>query len=188
LRLASGFALDPATGENPNVGRGDRNMAERRRKFWGWGYEDQGPNLEQQRHMAERMGKRFGLGPLEITPPPTESELNLRAPRVSPPDSLASICTSAAYDRALHSYGSSFRDVVRAFRRHFPNPFDVVAYPRDEAQLTRVLEWCDGANLAAAPFGGGSSVVGGVEPPAGDRYRGAVSIDLKHLDRVLEVD
>lgn len=163
-------------------------MAERRRKFWGWGYEDQGPNLEQQRHMAERMGKRFSLDPLEITPPPKESELSLRPPRIVPPDALASICTSATYDRALHSYGSSFRDVVRAFRRYFPNPFDVVAYPRDEAQLVRVLEWCDSANLAAAPFGGGSSVVGGVEPPAGDRYRGAVSIDLKHLDRVLEVD
>ena len=163
-------------------------MPERRRKFWGWGYEDQGPNLEQQRHMAERMGKRFALGPLEITPPPRESELNLRPPRIAPPDSLASICTNATYDRALHSYGSSFRDVVRAFRRYFPNPFDVVAYPHDEAQLIQVLEWCDSANLAAAPFGGGSSVVGGVEPPAGDRYRGAVSIDLKHLDRVLEVD
>ena len=163
-------------------------MAERRRKFWGWGYEDQGPNPEQQRHMAERMAKRFDLGALEITPPPTESELDLRPPRIAPPDSLASICTSAAYDRALHSYGSSFRDVVRAFRRYFPNPFDVIAYPRNEEELIRVLEWCDRGNIAAVPFGGGSSVVGGVEPPSGDRYRAAVSIDLKNLNRVLEVD
>ncbi len=42
-------------------------MAEnRKRKFWGWGYEDQGPTPEQQKHMAERMAKRFGLGPLEL--------------------------------------------------------------------------------------------------------------------------
>ena len=47
-----------------------------------------------------------------------------------------------------------------------------------------MLEWCDGANIAAVPYGGGSSVVGGVEPPDGDRYRGAVSIDLMHLDKV----
>ena len=51
-----------------------------------------------------------------------------------------------------------------------------------------MLEWCDGAKIAAVPYGGGSSVVGGVEPPDGDRYRGAVSIDLMHLDKVVEVD
>ena len=52
----------------------DSAMAEnRKRKFWGWGYEDQGPTPEQQKHMAERMAKRFGIGPLELTPPPKES-------------------------------------------------------------------------------------------------------------------
>jgi len=46
-------------------------MAEqRKRKFWGWGYEDQHPNAEQQKHIGERVAKRFGLGPLTITPPP----------------------------------------------------------------------------------------------------------------------
>ncbi len=163
-------------------------MAERRRKFWGWGYEDQGPNPEQQKHMAERMAARFGLSELPITPPPTESELKLRAPRAAAPAALSEICSSSTYERALHSYGRGFGDIVRAFRRDFSNPFDVVAYPRDERDIVRLLEWCDGAKLAAVPFGGGSSVVGGVEPPKGDRLRGAVSIDLSKLDRVLEVD
>ena len=163
-------------------------MAERRRKFWGWGYEDQGPNPEQQQRMAERMSKRFELGPLAITPPPRESELNLRAPRVLPPPALSSICSTSTYDRAGHSYGKSFRDKVRAFRRFYPNPHDVVTFPRTEQDVVRVLEWCDSAGIAASPYCGGSSVTGGVEPPAGDRWRGSVSIDLKHLDRVLEVD
>ena len=115
-------------------------MAERRRKFYGWGYEDQGPTPEQQRHMAERMSKRFDLGPLTITPAPRESELNLRVPRVLPPDSLAEICSISTYDRAAHSYGRGFRDIVRAFRRFFPNPIDFVAFPRNEHELIRVLE------------------------------------------------
>src|SRR5215469_9174936 len=117
-------------------------MAERRRKFWGWGYEDQGPNPEQQKHMAARMAKRFGLASLEITPPPTEAELKLRAPRVKVPDALKEICSTSIYDRAGHSYGKSFRDGVRAFQRDFSNPFDVVAFPRSEQELIRVLEWC----------------------------------------------
>jgi alkyldihydroxyacetonephosphate synthase len=163
-------------------------MAERRRKFWGWGYEDQGPNAEQRSRMAERMARRYGLSELTITPPPTEAELNLRAPRVKPPDTLAPICSSSTYDRAAHTYGRGFRDLVRAFRRDYGNPFDVVAFPRNEQDLVRVLEWCDGANLAAVPFGGGSSVMGGVEPPPDGSYRGTVSIDLGRLDKVLEVD
>jgi alkyldihydroxyacetonephosphate synthase len=163
-------------------------MAERRRKFWGWGYEDQGLDAEQQKHVAERLAKRFGLGPVEVAPPPKESELNLRAPRVAIPDSLKKFGSTSTYDRAGHSYGKSFRDGVRAFRRHYPNPPDVVAFPRNEAELIRVLEWCDRAKIAASPYGGGSSVTGGVEPPAGDRWGAAVSIDLGRLDRVLEVD
>ena len=164
-------------------------MAEqRKRKFWGWGYEDQGPNPEQQKHMAERMAKRFGLGPLELTPPPKESELNLRAPRIKPPAALEAICSTSIHDRAGHTYGKSSGDIRRAFRRHYPNPIDVVAFPRDEHDLMRILEWCDGSRLVAVPYGGGSSVVGGVEPPDDDRYRGSVSIDLMHLDKVVEVD
>jgi alkyldihydroxyacetonephosphate synthase len=158
-------------------------MAERRRKFWGWGYEDQGPNPEQQKKMAERMANRFGLGELTIMPHPTEAELNLRPPRVRPPDLLGPIFSASAYDRAGHTYGRGFRDLVRAYRRYYPNPFDLVAYPRDEQELVRVLEWCGRERIAASPYGGGSSVVGGVEPPDQGDYRGAVSIDLSRLDR-----
>ena len=64
----------------------------------------------------------------------------------------------------------------------------MVAHPRDEDELEAVLEWCQSANAAVIPFGGGTSVVGGVEARVGDRYDGAVAIDLKAMDRVLEVD
>ena len=49
----------------------------------------------------------------------------------------------------------------------FDDPPDLVAHPSDEAELERVLAWCEEAAAAAIPFGGGTSVVGGVEPPAG---------------------
>ena len=51
-----------------------------------------------------------------------------------------------------------------------------------------MLEWCSESDIAAIPYGGGTSVVGGVEPRVGDGYAGAVTIDLGALDRVLEVD
>ena len=51
-----------------------------------------------------------------------------------------------------------------------------------------MLGWCADTGAAAIPYGGGTSVVGGVEPDVGDGYAGAVTIDLGALDRVLEVD
>jgi alkyldihydroxyacetonephosphate synthase len=160
----------------------------RRQKFWGWGWEDEEPTREQQQRMAQLLAARFGLPDLVIEAPPQIDELKLRPARVSPPVELAAVCSTEPYDRAGHSYGKAFRDVVRAFRRHYPNPPDVVAFPRTEQDIVALLDWCTEAGVAAIPYGGGSSVVGGVEPRDTELYRGVVSIDLRKLDRVLEVD
>ena len=58
----------------------------------------------------------------------------------------------------------------------------------NEEDIVDLYDWCSRHNLAAVPYGGGTSVVGGVNPPEHDRYRGTVTIDLKHFDKVLEVD
>src|SRR5277367_5963929 len=99
--------------KNSRVTRINPMAENRKRKFWGWGYEDQGPTPEQQKHMAERMAKRFDLPELKLTPPPTEAELNLRAPRVQPPASLKDICSTSTHERAGHSYGKGSRDIIR---------------------------------------------------------------------------
>ena len=87
-----------------------------------------------------------------------------------------------------HALGKAYRDVVRGFRGQIDAPPDLVARPRDEAEVEAVLAWCADQDAAAVPFGGGTSVVGGIEPRIGDEYAGAVTIDLGALDRVLEVD
>lgn len=163
-------------------------MGTQRRKFWGWGYEFDGPNADQRQAIAEAFAARFRTGPLAIVEPPRVDEIELRRPRLSPPATLASLCSQAPEDRAAHTYGKGFRDVVRAFRRDYSNPPDVVAFPRSETEVAALLDWCSSARAVAIPYGGGSSVVGGVELPRDDRYAGAVSIDLSHLDRVLEID
>jgi alkyldihydroxyacetonephosphate synthase len=160
----------------------------RRRKHWGWGYEDQQPTPEQVRDAAAGIRSHLGFEPLEAEEPVALSELELPAPRLEPPASLGDLCSADPHDRASHAYGRSYRDIVRAFRGRFDHPPDVVARPRDEDDVRRLLEWCADARAAAIPYGGGTSVVGGVEPAVGDAYAGAVSIDLSQLDRVLEVD
>ena len=156
-----------------------------KRSFWAWGMEADEPTLEQMKTAAEELASRYKVG---LTPvaPPRASDLSLRKPRITPPSSLASICGSDDCDRAVHTYGRSFRDRIRAFNLDFPNPPDVVARPRNEQEVEAVLEWCSSSGHAAIPFGGGSSTVAGFEPPEG--YDGIVTIDLEGLGQVLEID
>lgn len=159
-----------------------------RRRFWGWGVDGQGPTREQHERLAVTVAQRLGTEPLSIIDPPTIDELDLRAPRVSAPTTLAALCTDDPTERAGHTYGKSFRDVWRGLHRQFPEPPDLVALPRTDDDVRALLDWCASERIAAIPYGGGSSVVGGVECAVGDDHRGAVSIDLRHLDQVVEVD
>ncbi len=161
----------------------------RRLKHWGWGYEDEQPGPDELRATAGLVAGRLGFGNPRPRSPVPLSAVALPSPRLRPPERLAPICRSDTYERVLHAYGRSYRDVVRAFAGEFPHPPDVVARPRTEAECAEVLDWALGAGAALIPFGGGTSVVGGVEPAlAPDAFRGVVTVDLRALDRVLEVD
>ncbi|MED5587208.1 MAG: FAD-binding oxidoreductase, partial [Chloroflexota bacterium] len=156
-----------------------------KRSFWAWGHESDEPTAEQMKTAADELSKRYRVN-LDPVAPPRPSDISLRKPRISPPSSLAGICVSDDHDRAVHTYGRSFRDRIRAFNLDFPNPPDVVVRPRNEQEIEAVLEWCSSSGHAAIPFGGGSSTVAGFEPP--DGYDGIVTIDLEGLDQVLEID
>jgi alkyldihydroxyacetonephosphate synthase len=161
---------------------------QRRRKHWGWGYEDEQPSLEDLRETAPFVIERLGFGSTDPEQPVPLSEVALPTPRLRPPAPLQAICATDPHERALHSYGRSYSDVVRAFRGRFDHPPDVVAHPRDETEVGAVLDWAVSAGAAVIPFGGGTSVVGGVEAAGCADYAGVVTIDLGALDRVLEVD
>jgi alkyldihydroxyacetonephosphate synthase len=154
-------------------------------RFYGWGYSDEALSPEEESRVRES-AKRFGA-PVEV-PVPRESEFALRAPRVSVPASLAPMVSTTPYDRLVHSYGKSYADIVRMFMRDVRQPPDLVAFPKSEVDVVAILDWASRANVAVIPFGGGSSVAGGVEPDVGDNYAGTVSLDLQYLHRVLEID
>lgn len=163
-------------------------MGERRRSWWGWGWEDEALTHEQADSLASAVAGRLDLRDVKVAAPPSLDEVTLPVPRLSPPAALDHLCSSSPFDRAAHTYGKSFRDIVRGFHGELRNPPDVVAFPESEADVVALLDWCASAGAAAIPYGGGSSVVGGVECEVGDGYAGAVSIDLTRLDRVLEID
>jgi alkyldihydroxyacetonephosphate synthase len=160
----------------------------RRLKHWGWGYEDEQPSQADVRAAAAGISAHLGFGSSEPERPVPVEEVSLPTPRLRAPEHLAPICSTDTYERCLHAYGRSYADILRAFRGNFDHPPDVVARPSDEQELEAVLDWALTAGAAVIPFGGGTSVVGGVEGRVGEEFAGVVTIDLKALDRVLEVD
>ncbi|MBV8913448.1 MAG: FAD-binding oxidoreductase [Acetobacteraceae bacterium] len=161
---------------------------DRRLKFYGWGIEATGLDTEERDRLFRFAADRLGTEAAQVPVPPRVEEISLCAPRVRPTGAIASVLTDDPYERLLHTYGKSYPETVRAWNRDFGNAPDLVALPGSEADVAAVLDWASGANVAVIAFGCGSSVVGGIEPAVGDGYAGVVSLDLRGLDRVLEVD
>jgi pimeloyl-ACP methyl ester carboxylesterase len=161
-------------------------MAQPRLKFWGWGYEGEVLAPDEVRWLEGMWAQQFHIHQFDPTPPPTADEIHLRPSRLSIPAPLLPICTAEHYERLLHSHGASFPDSVRIFARDFSNPPDVIAYPRHVQDVLALLDWCGDVGAAIIPFGGGTSVVGGVEPPRD--YPAVVTVDMARMNRVLEID
>lgn len=158
------------------------------RSLWGWGYEGVGPDPLQVELLLEVLRARFGLEDFDEIAPPRIEDIGLRPPRFALPDALGALCTSDPSERIRHSYGKAFRDLVRGLHGQFDNPPDYVATPGTEDDLLALMRFCARERVALVPFGGGTSVVGGVEPTRSDRYRGTLTVDLRRFNQVLEVD
>lgn len=155
------------------------------RSWWGWGTLEDAATTEEVVALVERVSALVPGHDLTDHEPPDVADLAVPAPRVTPPASLSALCSADSEDRAGHAHGKAFRDVVRNLHGDLEHVPDLVARPRNETEVADLLDWCSRDGIAAIPYGGGSSVVGGIEP----RFDGpAVTIDLGALDRVLEVD
>ena len=160
------------------------DVASPRRSFWAWCLESEEPTKQQRDELASRLSERAGTAIVAKTVPKLD-DATLRPPRISVPDSLGAWCTTDTWERAFHSHGAHFTDRTRAFALEFPNPPDVVAHPSTEAELAATVDWSGSNGYVVVPFGGGSSVVWGVNPPEADAI---VTIALDRLDKVLEID
>ncbi|MEZ5186755.1 MAG: FAD-binding oxidoreductase [Candidatus Nanopelagicales bacterium] len=157
------------------------------RKHWGWGDAESALTHEQITAAAPAVIDHLGFGPLDVQMPVPLEEATVPEPRLEP-GPLIDIAETDRHARATHALGKAYRDIVRGFRGDFASAPDFVALPSTETDVERVLEWAETVGAAVIPFGGGTSVVGGVEPRGLGAYNGVVSLDTRRMDKVLAVD
>jgi alkyldihydroxyacetonephosphate synthase len=163
------------------------NAPRRDSKWWGWGDPAVAPELDEAAlgTLRERVG--------ELQAAPLAAELgDFRLPAAEPlPQALIDAVGeenvfSGAEDRIRHATGCGYADLARLRSGHLDGAPDAVLLPANPAVVQRVLALCATEGVAVVPFGGGTSVVGGVEPLRGSHER-VVSLDLARL-RDVEVD
>ncbi len=164
-------------------------MTEPRRdaKWWGWGEPQKLPDLDE----AARSVLRERIGELEPWPLARElSDFGLPAAAELPRAVIDAVgednVFASAEDRLRHSTGRGYVDLARLRLGALEEAPDAVLVPPDAEAVRRAIDACAAAGVAIVPFGGGTSVVGGVEPLRG-KYERLVSLDLTAL-RGVELD
>ncbi len=181
-------------------------------RWYGWGYADKTYSLDQRPAAWNFLRAALDLRGDETLPACDFDSIRLRAPRLTSAqlDALRQIVPETKTDtraRVLHAYGRSYRDLIRLRRGEIPCPPDAVVYPANEDAVARVIAFCAQNDAALIPFGGGSSVVGGVEASDDASSRGinvsesntvtprdaasdrvTIALDLARLNRVVALD
>jgi alkyldihydroxyacetonephosphate synthase len=161
----------------------------------GWGKNDARFDTHGRDHAVWAfVAEALGVKSLPETPPEALSSLKFPEPRLT--DKTLSALIGAthedrvrtdAFERALHAVGRSYHDLIRVRAGDLSMAPDAVVYPESEAEVLAVLRVAEESGVAVVPFGGGSSVVGGVEGRA-PKGQPVVTLDTTRMTRLLEVD
>jgi alkyldihydroxyacetonephosphate synthase len=157
-------------------------------RWWGWG--DSSQRFELPPAAVSAIREELGVEPGDASEPVALESVRLPEARPIPEAVRAAAGPDAVLtgleDRVRRAAGRSYPDLIRLRTGRLENAPDAVIVPEDGRQVAAVLAACAEAGVAVVPFGGGSSVVGGIEAIRGE-HDAVVSLDLARL-RSAQVD
>ncbi len=170
-------------------------MESRAVKWWGWGWEGRARPIEGYPALWAYLRQRLQLGGDSVRPVPPIDHVRL-PPSLLSPDELDELeklvgegnLSADHRDRVTHATGRGYKDLVHLRSGSLYRAPDAVLFPEDEGAVAAVLEFASRRRYAVIPFGGGTSVVGGVEPLADGTYAATLTLDLRRMNRVKSID
>jgi alkyldihydroxyacetonephosphate synthase len=161
-------------------------------RWWGWG--EDGHDVTLPEHALAMLRSELGIDPAAGARPVALEDVQLADSRLDGSVRARLVAVAGEQhvleDRAArvgHAAGRSYPDLVRLRTGELAGAPDAVVAPGSTEQVQALLAACAEARVAVVPFGGGTSVVGGVDPVA-DGFPAVISLDLHRLDRLLAVD
>jgi len=144
-------------------------------------------------HATRWLASRTGLDTVS-TPAAPDSALTVQDSAL-PDDARAALAAvvgerhvlTGREDRIGRTGGLSYVDLLRHRGIGELTAPDAVVVPADPDEVQRVVDVCVEHGVGLVPFGGGTSVVGGVAALRGDKAA-VVVLDLMRLDKLVSVD
>jgi alkyldihydroxyacetonephosphate synthase len=170
-------------------------MIERSKLRWnGWGWAAHQDDIAGRAEVWDWLAGELGMPSLLATPARPLEEISLAPSRLDPAarESLAAIVgpeqlRDDKFERAFHALGQSYHDLLRLRAGDLTRAPDAVVYPRSGDEVLALLALASERSIAIVPYGGGTSVVGGVTAEGG-AFDTAISIDLSGMNQVLGID
>lgn len=170
-------------------------MEKNQTKWWGWGDLQKSYDLESCPHFWKHLKEKLDISEKPFLFPPSLDEIDLPECNLSS-ELLNKLfrflkeeqISTSKLSRISHTYGKSYHDLIRIRRKIFPQTPDVVIFPQNEKEILKTLQWATENQIAVVPWGGGTSVVGGVEASAESDHRGQVTIDLTRMNQIVKID
>ncbi len=165
-----------------------------KRRWNGWGLVSHAGALESREEVWTWLAGELGMPSLLATPARRLEDITLPPVRLAPEerDGLVSILGAEQVrddgeTRASHALGRSYHDLLRLRAGDLSSAPDVVVFPRGSDEVLAILMLAQARGLAVVPYGGGTSVVGGVTADKGTA-KAVITLDLGNMDRVIEID
>ncbi len=160
-------------------------------RWWGWGEDAHAGALPV--HASAFLDEHLGTAGAP-RPPVALDQVRLEPSALAAEDRAALAAVTGAEhvrddhaERVRHAAGKGYPDLVRLRAGTPEGAPDAVVLPASHEEIRAVLELCASRSLAVVPFGGGTSVVGGVAPLRGE-HRAVIALDMRRLGAIVALD
>ncbi|HOV31848.1 MAG TPA: FAD-binding oxidoreductase [Candidatus Hydrogenedens sp.] len=166
------------------------------RKWFGWGLVE-GPDLlkDKRESFWNWLRELSGFDKLPYTPHVDLNSICIPGSAISQPliSELQTKITNGKIshnheERIIHARGKGYLDTLSIRFGTLPNVPDLVIYPKTKEEVIEIVRWANNNQIALIPFGGGTSVVGGVNPVKSGDYLGIATLDFRDMNRIVEID